>query len=217
MTSQHNARIVCPGRTLKIRSNVKSGGFTEQHSGRVLRAPNALRITTKVKAGGFSPQHNARFLRADGTLKVRANIKAGGFSQQHNGRVIRALGALKVRTNVKAAGYSVQHNGRVLRASRHLEIRANVKAGDSISSTANGSSGLGKSETDATPGSFSHRPGVAQPAGDLLRPGSDLAGAQRSARVSARSARGPGIPYRRIRENSVPRDICRRAAACFWL
>jgi len=61
---------------VKIKSNVKAGGWQNQHNQTVVRG---LKIQSGVKAGGSIPgmggmNHNQTVVRG---LKVKSNVKAG--------------------------------------------------------------------------------------------------------------------------------------------
>jgi hypothetical protein len=57
--------------SMKIKTNVKAGGFTLNHNQTVARG---LKVKSNVKAGGPVLQHNQTVARS---LKVKSGVKAG--------------------------------------------------------------------------------------------------------------------------------------------
>jgi hypothetical protein len=57
---------------------------------------SGLKVKANVKAGGFKDNHNGSALRVSKAgLKVKANVKAGGFKDNHNGSALRVTTGLK--------------------------------------------------------------------------------------------------------------------------
>jgi len=44
---------------------------------------NSMKIKTNIKSGGFTTNHNQGMIRARG-LKIRTSVKSGGFTSNHN-------------------------------------------------------------------------------------------------------------------------------------
>jgi hypothetical protein len=84
--------------TMKIKTNVKAGGWSSNHNQTVARG---LKVKSSVKAGGWTSNHNQTAARG---LVVKSSVKAGIVSPEyrkpnHNQTVASGL---KVKSGVKA-------------------------------------------------------------------------------------------------------------------
>ena len=50
------------------------------------KTENSLKVKTNVRAGGFSLNHNQTLARG---MKVKTNVRAGGLSMNHNQTLVR--------------------------------------------------------------------------------------------------------------------------------